>query len=65
LDYLSVINVETGEERRITLDVPEESEDFLPCGLSPMAHSWSIEALKTNKRTSRIYFSNRFARVFP
>jgi len=65
-DYLSVINVETGEERRITLDVPEESEDFLPCGLSPDGTQLVYRGLENRiKEQGRIYFANRFARVFP
>jgi hypothetical protein len=66
MDYLSMIDVDTEEEQRIDLQVPEDSESFFPCGLSP--DSQHMIYLSTGGRVTeggRIYMSGRFAMMFP
>ena len=66
LDYLSIIDVESGEERVITLDIPEDSEWFGPCGLTPDGnHLIYLGAGGRVKEEGRILMSGRFAQMFP
>jgi len=65
-DYLSLINVDNGEERVIPLQVPDDSESFVPCGLSP--DSQRLIYLTIGGRTKeegRILMSGRSALMFP
>jgi len=66
LDYLSVINVDTGEERLITLNIPEDSENFTFCGLTP--DGTHVAYLSTGgrvKEEGRILMSGRYVMVVP
>ncbi|MBN1147859.1 MAG: hypothetical protein JXA78_11445 [Anaerolineales bacterium] len=66
LDYLSVIDVESGEERVIQLDVPEDSESFTLCGLSPDGtHVVYLGTGGRVKEEGRIMMSGRSALFFP
>lgn len=66
MDYLSMIDVESGEEQVIDLQIPDDVEEFVPCGLSP--DSQHMIYLSTGGRVTkegRIYMSGRFAMMFP
>ncbi len=66
MDYLSMIDVESGEEQLVNFQVPEDAEQFIPCGLS--ADSQHMIYLSTGgrvKQEGRIYMSGRFAMIFP
>jgi len=66
LDYLSMIDVDSGEEQKIDMQVPEDAESYYPCGLSPDgAHMIYLSVGGRVKQGGRIYFSGRFAMMFP
>ncbi len=66
LDYLSIIDVDNGEERVVELDIPEESEWFAPCGLTPDGnHLVYLGAGGRVKKDGRLLMSGRFAQMFP
>jgi len=66
LDYLSIINVDLETERVIKLDIPEDSEWFGPCGLTPDGtHLVYLGAGGRVKEGGRILMSGRFAQIFP
>jgi Tol biopolymer transport system component len=66
LDYLSVIDTETGEERRINLNVPDDAESFSPCGLSPDENYFVyLQAGGRVKQEGYILMSGRYALSFP
>ena len=66
LDYLSMIDVDSGEEQKIDMQLPEDAELYYPCGLSPDgAHMVYLSVGGRVKEEGRIYFSGRFAMVFP
>ena len=66
LDYLSVIDTETGEERRINLNVPDDAESFGPCGLSPdESYFVYLQAGGRVKEEGYILMSGRYALSFP
>jgi hypothetical protein len=66
MDFLSMIDVESGEEKVMDLQVPEDAESFYPCGLSP--DSQHLVYLSIGGRVNeggRILMSGRFAMIFP
>jgi hypothetical protein len=66
LDYLSIIDVENGEERVIPLNIPEDSEWFGFCSLTPDGnHLIYLGAGGRVKEEGRIMMSGRFAQMFP
>jgi len=66
LDYLSIIDVESGEERVIPLNIPEDSEWFGPCDLTPDGnHLVYLGAGGRVKEEGRLLMSGRFAQMFP
>jgi hypothetical protein len=66
LDYLSIIDVDSGEERVIKLDIPEDSEWFAPCGLTPDGRQLVyLGAGGRVKQEGRILMSGRKALIFP
>ena len=66
LDYLSMINVDSGEEQKIDMQVPEDAKSYYPCGLSPDGtHMVYLSVGGRVKEKGRIYFSGRFAMMFP
>ncbi len=65
-DYLSLIDVDSGEEQVVDLQVPEDSEWFEPCGLSPDGtHLVYLSTGGRVKEQGEIRFSGRFALMFP
>jgi hypothetical protein len=65
-DYLSMIDVNSGEEQKIELEVPQDAESFGPCGLSPDSqHLVYLSMGGRVKEEGRIKFSGRFAMMFP
>jgi hypothetical protein len=65
-DYLSMIDVDTGEEQVIDLKVPEDAEWFYPCDLSPDGkHLVYLSVGGRVKEQGEIRFSGRFAMMFP
>jgi len=66
LDYLSVINLDSGEERVIELEIPEDSEYFGPCGLTPdSTHLVYLDVGGRVKEAGRIFMSGRYAVLIP
>jgi hypothetical protein len=66
LDYLTMIDVDSGEEQKIDLQVPEDAESFGPCGLSPDSqHMVYLSMGGRVKEQGRIKFSGRYAMMFP
>ena len=66
LDYLSVINVETGKERLIELNIPEDSENFSFCGLTPDGtHLAYLSTGGRVKEQGRILMSGRYIMLLP
>jgi hypothetical protein len=66
LDYLSIIDTNTGEERVIQLEIPEDSENFAFCGLTPDGtHLVYISAGGRVKEGGRIYMNGRYIMLLP
>jgi hypothetical protein len=66
LDYLSIINVETGEERLIELNIPEDSENFAFCGLTPDGTRLVYLSLGGRiKQEGRILMTGRYIMTIP
>ena len=66
MDFLSMIDVESGEEQVMALQVPEDAESFFPCGLSPDSqHLVYLSIGGRVKEGGRILMSGRFAMIFP
>jgi hypothetical protein len=66
LDYLSMIDVDSGEEQKIDMQIPPDAESYFPCGLSPDGvHMVYLAIGGRVKQGGRIYFSGRFAEMFP
>lgn len=65
-DYLSLIDTETGVEQVVELEVPEDSESFRPCGLTPDRKNMVYIGLGGRvKSEGRILWSSRFAQIIP
>ena len=66
MDYLNMIDVKSGEEKVIDLQVPEDAESFFPCGLSPDSqHMVYLSIGGRVKEGGRLLMSGRFAMMFP
>ena len=66
LDYLSVIDVETGEERVIELDIPEDSEGFSFCGMTPDGNNLVYTYTGGRvKQGGRLLLSGRYVMLLP
>lgn len=66
LDYLSVIDVASGEERVIELDIPEDTENFSFCGMTP--DSTFLIYLSVGgrvKQEGRLLMSGRYIMALP
>ncbi len=66
MDYLSMIDIESDEEQTIDIALPEDAENFIPCGFSP--DNTQMIYLSTGgriKQGGRIMLSGRFAMMVP
>jgi hypothetical protein len=66
LDYLSILDVDTGEERVIDLNIADEWENFAYCGLTPDGNHAVYAAVGGRvKEQGRILMSGRMILAYP
>ena len=66
LDYLSILDVDTGEERNIDLKIADDVENFSFCGLTPDGmHAVFVAVGGRVKEQGRVLMSGRAAMLYP